>query len=211
MLEPALIWILGAGLTATSSAALLALPALLAVRRVLAMRGAAPLPRGRLERDLVMGAGMIGALGALAWADGCALALGPYAAAETAILLSTFVAPVPLAAVSWAAGEMLSGSSLRPFASFTLAAAVATATSWLSHAALWAGQPRRPLDLTLVGIQLMVMISSSLLAAQAYLAVRGEPLASLPEEAVALEGAARDYSSSMSENRSLRGCSSGFF
>jgi len=64
-----------------------------------------------------------------------------------AILLATCVAPVPLAAVSWVAGEMLSGSSLRPFASFTLAAAVATATSWLSYAALWAGQPRRPLDL----------------------------------------------------------------
>ena len=63
-----MIWILGAGLTAMSSTALLALPALLAVRRVLAMRGAAPLPRGGLERDLVMGAGVIGALGALAWA-----------------------------------------------------------------------------------------------------------------------------------------------
>jgi len=98
----------GAGLTATSSTALLALPALLAVRRVLAMRGAAPLPRGALERDLVMGAGVIGALGALAWADGCALALGSYGAAEMAILLATCVAPVPLAAVSWVAGEMLS-------------------------------------------------------------------------------------------------------
>src|SRR6266403_2909552 len=92
MLEPAMIWILGAGLTATSSTAVLALPALLAVRRVLAMRGTAPLPRGGLERDLVMGAGVIGALGAMAWADGCALALGSYGAAEMAILLATCVA-----------------------------------------------------------------------------------------------------------------------
>jgi len=97
-------WILGAGLTATSSTALLALPALLAVRRVLAMRCAAPLPRGGLERDLVMGAGVIGALGP--W-PGPTVARWPWGRTEQrdGHLPGHLCRSGPLAAVSWVAGE----------------------------------------------------------------------------------------------------------
>jgi hypothetical protein len=181
-----MMWVLGATLAAVFSTALLAFPALVAARTVVARRVAPPLARGGLERNLVLAAAVLGGVGALACADGCALALGPYGAGEAATWLAACVAPVPLAAVPWVAGEMLSGASLRPVASFSAAAAVATAISWLCYAALWAGQRHQPLSASLVAIQLPAMFLPALLAARTYLAVRGEALTSLPPEAVAL-------------------------
>jgi hypothetical protein len=203
-------WAVGIGIATVFTTASLALPALIAARCIVIRRGSAPLHRGAPERNLVMCAALIGAAGALAWSDGCAAASG-WGASETAAMLVAFVAPVPLAAVPWVAGEIFSGASLRPCASFTAAAAVASATNWLCYAVLWAGRPREPLSGSIILIQVPVMMASALLAARTYLAVRGETVQELPPEAVELERAASDYSSSMSENRSLRGASSGFF
>ena len=203
-------WAVGIGIGTVLATAMLAIPALIAVRCIVTRRACAPLQRVTLERNLVMLAALVGAAGALAWSDGCAVASG-WGASDAATVLVAFVAPVPLAAIPWVAGEMFSGPSLRPFASFTASAAVACASSWACYAVLWAGKPAEPLTASIVLIQVPAMLTSALLAAQTYLATRGEPLHALPPEAVALHRAASDYSSSMSENLSLRGGSSGFF
>jgi hypothetical protein len=62
-----------------------------------------------------------------------------------------------------------------------------------------------------VATQFSATALAALGSAGAYLALRGEPLEPAPPEALALERVLRDYSSSMSEKRSLAGCSSGFF
>src|SRR3982751_1916961 len=145
MAERIAMWSLGAVWAALFSTAVLALPALIAAHWLAARRSAAPLPRGWLESNLLLSAAAIGAPGALASADGCALALGLYSGTDEAAFLACFIAPVPLAAVPWVAGEMFSGVSERPVASFIAAAAVSSATSWLGYAAVWAGHPRTPL------------------------------------------------------------------
>src|SRR5206468_4697954 len=91
------------------SASFLALPAVLGVRRLLARRWAAPLERDAVERNAVLAACLAGALGAVACADGIALALGwsPEGISQTAGILLSFLAPVPLGAVPWMAGEVL--------------------------------------------------------------------------------------------------------
>ena len=203
-------WAVGIGIATVFATAILAIPALIAARCISTRRASPPLQRGRLERNLVMLAALIGAAGALAWSDGCAMVSG-WGASDAATVLMAFVAPVPLAAVPWVAGEMFSGPSLRPFASFTASASIACASNWACYAVLWAGKPAEPLTASVVVIQVPVMLTAALLAGRTYLATRGEPIHALPPDAIALERAASDYSSSMSENRSLRGASSGFF
>jgi hypothetical protein len=180
-------WVFGAGSAAVFSALLLAAPAMLAVRRLLAGRVATPLERNALEGHLVLFAAVLGAMGALATADGLALAMFSWNSKEAGTVLASFVAPVPLAAVPWVAGELLSGASLRPLRAFFAAAAVACATSWAIHALVWAGQPREALTPLTAAIQLAGLFLSGHFAARAYLAVRGEAVETLPPQAVALE------------------------
>src|SRR5882724_11554158 len=97
-------WAVGIGIATMFTAAILAVPALIAARCIVTKRASAPLHRGALERNLVMCAALVGAAGALAWSDGCAIASG-WGASQRAALLVAFVAPVPLAAVPWVAGE----------------------------------------------------------------------------------------------------------
>ncbi len=188
MLASPLEWAFGVSLVTLWSTALLAVPPILAVRRVVMRRLAPPLRRDSMERSLVLFAALLGALGALATSDGIALALYAPGSRETAAMLAAFVAPVPLAAVSWTAGEILSGASLRPIASFLAAAAVCAVTSWAVYALLWSDQPRTGITPVTVVMQIPALFLPALLAARTYLAVRGEARASLPEEAVLLDG-----------------------
>ena len=187
MLASPVEWALGVSAATVWSTALLAVPPVLAVRRLVRRRVAAPLERGALEGHLVLAASLLGALGALATSDGLAFAFYEGNSAETATLLAAFVAPVPLAAVPWAAGELLSGGSLRPVASFAAAAAVSAVTSWVVYALLWSGQPRAPISAATLLVQLPAAFLPALLAAKAYLAVRGETFHALPPEALALD------------------------
>jgi hypothetical protein len=180
-------WVLGATLAALFSTVLLTFPALLAVRHLVAKRVAAPLERDGVEHELVLIAAIFGSIGALIIADGLALALYEGTSAETGTLLAGFVAPVPLAAVPWSAGEMLSGSSLRPFRSLVAASLVSSAVSWIGYALVWAGQPRQALTPPIASIQLAVLFLSAHFAARTYLALRGEPVQALPPAAIALE------------------------
>jgi hypothetical protein len=181
------VWAFGAGSAALFSALILAVPAMLAVRRILARRVSAPLERNALERHLVFFAAVLGAMGALATADGIALLLFDGTSREPGTVLASFVAPVPLAAVPWVAGELLSGASLRPLRAFVAAAAVACATSWAIHALVWTAQPRETIAPLTAAIQLAALFLAGHFAARAYLAARGESLEALPAEAVALE------------------------
>lgn len=180
-------WAFGVSAATLWSAALLAIPPILGVRRLVSRRVAAPFARDGVERHLVLGAALLGGIGALFTSDALALAMYESNSSETASMLAAFVAPAPLAAVPWAAGELLSGASLRPIASFLAAAAAAAATSWIVYAVLWSGQPRAPLTALTVIVQLPAIFLPALLAARAYLAVRGEPVHALPPEALALE------------------------
>ena len=187
MLASPIEWAFGVTAATVWSTALLTIPAMLGVRRLVARRVAAPLDRGRLERHLVLLAALLGAAGALVISDVFAFALYEHNASETASMLAAFIAPVPLAAVPWAAGELLSGASLRPTASFIAAAAASAAISWIVYAVLWSGQPREALNLGTVLMQVPALFLPALLAARAYLAVRGEAMSALPPEALAIE------------------------
>jgi hypothetical protein len=180
-------WSFGVTAATLWSTAFLALPALLGVRRLVMRRLVVPLERGELERQLVLYAAVLGALGALATSDGLAQALYAAGSVEPGTLLAGFIAPVPLAAVSWAAGEVLSGPSLRPIQSFIAAAAAACLSSWLFYAVLWAGVPHGPLTAWTVAMQLPPLFLSSLFAALTYLKTRGESVHALPLEALAVE------------------------
>jgi Ca2+/H+ antiporter len=187
MLASPIEWAFGVSAATLWSTALLTIPAMLGVRRLVGRRVAAPFARDRLERHLVLFAALLGGIGAILTSDAVAFALYAGNSSETASMLAAFIAPVPLAAVPWAAGELLSGASLRPIASFIAAAAVAAVTSWIVYALLWSGQPRAALTASSVLMQLPALFLPALLAARAYLAVRGEPVSALPPEALALE------------------------
>jgi hypothetical protein len=134
-----------------------------------------------------MFAAVLGAAGSLFTCDALAVSLSQANSSNTASILAFFAMPGPLAAVPWAAGELLSGASLRPVASFIAAAAVASASSWFLYALLWSGQPWAALTADTVLMQLASVFLASMLAARAYLLVRGEPIHELPLEALALE------------------------
>ena len=135
----------------------------------------------------MLAAALLGGVGALATSDGLALALYAPNSSDSGTMLAAFVAPVPLAAVPWAAGEMLSGESLRPILSFAGAAAASALTSWVVYALLWSGHPGAALSPATVLIQLPAVFLPALLAARTYLALRGQTVAALPPEAVALD------------------------
>ncbi|MGZ6125623.1 MAG: hypothetical protein ACXWLR_11725, partial [Myxococcales bacterium] len=134
MLASPIEWAFGVTAATLWSAALLTIPAVLGVRRLVGRRVVAPFARDRLERHLVLAAALLGAIGALLTSDALALALYQGNSSEMASMLAAFVAPLPLAAVPWAAGELLSGASFRPIASLIAAAAVAAVTSWIVYA-----------------------------------------------------------------------------
>jgi len=177
----------GTTLATVFSAGLLALPAVAGVRRLLGRRVQAPFARDRLERNLVLASAMAGAAGAVVWADLAELLFG--GGALLADLLLGFVAAVPLGAVPWIAGELFSGASLRRWKGLAAAVAASCATSWITYALVWSPGVRRPLPLSpeIPVIQLAACAVAGLGAAWSYLAVRGEPLESLPGEAVWLE------------------------
>ena len=171
------------------SAALLTAPAVLGTMRLLARRLVAPLRRGSIERSLVFCASLAGALGALACAGAMALLLGSYPEERRRIstLLLHFVAPAPLGAVPWVAGEVLSGASLRRWRSLAAAIAASSVASWAAFAALWPHGPGGEFDFWRCGIEAAATGFAGLYAAFTYLAVRGEARDSLPAEALALE------------------------
>lgn len=157
----------------TLAAGLLALPAVLGVRRLLWRRIQAPFDRDRLERNLVLASAIAGAAGAVVWADLAAVLAGERG--EFAGLLLGLLAPVQLGAVPWVTGELLSGASLRRWLGLAAAAATSCAIGWASFALCFASR-----GLTLspeIGlIQLSACVASGLCAAHAYLAVRGDPV-----------------------------------
>ncbi len=134
--------------TAFFSTCLLALPAVIAVRRVIRARLQAPFSRDAVERNLVLASALVGAAGAVLCADGAALAAVafPPESGRAAALLLGFVSPAPLAAVPWVAGEMLSGPSLRSWRSLAASVAVACAIGWATFAWLWPNEPKADLS-----------------------------------------------------------------
>lgn len=179
----------GTALATLFSGALLALPPVLGALRLIGARLLAPLARDAVERNLVLAAALAGAVGAVACADVAALgaARWPNDSGEMATLLQGFVAPAPLAAVPWVAGELLSGPSLHRWRSLSASLATCCAISWGVFALLWPGGARADLSPELALIQLAASAVAALAAGHAYLAVRGEPTAALPPEAVTLE------------------------
>jgi hypothetical protein len=182
-------YVAGTALATAFSTGLLALPAAIGVRRLIRARLQAPFSRDAVERNLVLASALAGAAGAVLCADGAALAAAPFpqGSGEMAALLLGFVAPAPLAAVPWVAGEMLSGPSLRSWRSLAASVAVACALSWATFAWLWPNEPQADLSPELALIQFMACIVAALGAGQTYLALRGEPIEALPPAAVALE------------------------
>src|SRR5207248_7264630 len=169
--------------------------AVIAVRRLLARRWAAPLERDAVERNAVLLACLAGALGAVACADAFAIGVvsDPEGMSVTSGILLGFLAPVPLGAVPWMAGELLSGASVRQLRSLLASVAVSCLVSWNIFALCWMSIARAGLTPGLMVVQFAAAALAALAAGFAYLAARG------------------DYSSSMSEKWSLLGCSSGFF
>lgn len=168
-------------------AALLAGPAVLALRRLLARRQVAPLIRGSVEENAVMAAAALGAASAVL------LSL----AAEKAGYLSGIIAPLSLGLTPWFAGELLSGPSRHQLRSLSAAIAVSCMVGWFT----WVGiTGLGQLFPDLAVIQLASALLAALLSAKAYLATRGQPRE--------VERAA--HSNSIREKRSLLG-SSGFF
>ena len=164
------------------STALLTIPAVLALRRVVRRRDSGPIERGPVERQMVLLASLVGALGAVAWSDGLAFAVGsPYDRGELASILLGYVAPIPLASIPWFAGEALSGASERPWLSLIASAAVSSVLSWTTYAICW--QDTRAFEPITGVIQLAASVVSGFTSANTYLMTRGEPRAALPAAA----------------------------
>jgi len=192
---------------------LLTIPAYLAVRRLVQTRFAPAFVRGTLERLGILAASLAGACAAVVYADGmAAVASRGSDAAVGGEYLLVFLASVPLGAIPWAAGELASGASERQDLAFLSSVAAASVLKLSAFVLLEPCNFRLPSALVpAVLLQLATTGFAALGAACAYLALRGGTVESAPPEAVAMERVLSDYSSSMSENRSLRGCSSGFF
>jgi hypothetical protein len=182
-------YVAGTALLTFFSGALLALPPVLGALRLIRARLMAPFARDALERNLVLAAALAGAVGAVVCADGVALgdARWPNVTCELAAFLQGFVAPAPLAAVPWVAGELLSGPSLHRWRSLFASLATSCAISWGLFAWTWPGEARADLSPEVAIIQLAASAVTALAAGYAYLALRGEPSVALPLEAVKLE------------------------
>lgn len=188
--------IMGTAFVTTMSASTLALPAVLGVQRLITKRWATPFERNAVERQAVLFASLLGAVGAVAVSDGLGLLFaGGTSLGGIASIFLCFIAPVPLATVPWMAGEVLSGASERSWSSWLAAVAASCVVSWIVFAINWKDyfDWHTPFLTRLVVIQFAGAALAALAAAGAYLLTRGR------------------YSSSMSENRSFLGCSSGFF
>jgi hypothetical protein len=174
-------WIAGGAIAAVFSTALLAMPAVLAVRWLMRRRREAPLERGTVERNFVLASAVIGGIGAVAWSDAIAHALVDV---QLASILLGFVAPIPLASVSWVAGEALSGPSERPWLSLLASAAASSVAGWLAYAICW--KDAHTFVPAMALIQLSAAIAGGLTSAHMYLTTRGQQRAQLPAEAVEL-------------------------
>ena len=169
-------WIAGATFATVLSSAVLALPAVVALRSVVARRPAAPLQRTALERNLVLLSAVVGGAGAVFWSD----CFGP---GDFPMLLLGFVAPIPLACVPWFAGEALSGAAHHPFRALAGAAVATSAVSWIAYALCWSHGSH----VLSPGTELASAMVAALAGAHAYLATRGEPRAQLAAAALALD------------------------
>jgi hypothetical protein len=194
------------------SVGLFTAPACAAVSWVMLRRFAAPLERGALEQCIVVGVSLAGACTAVLYADGFAAAGwgGRRDAIQAGEALLVFIAPAPLGAIPWAAGELVCGESERQglalFSSIAMAYALSLAAfALIGPEAFWVPWPAAFVT------QLASAALAVLCAAETYLMTRGRAVEPAPPEAIALERVLSDYSSSISEKRSLRGCSSGFF
>jgi hypothetical protein len=171
-------WVAGASVATVLASTVLTLPAVVALRAVIARRLAAPLERGPVERNLVLLSAVVGGAGAVAWSELFGF--------EFATILLGFVAPVPLACVSWFSGEALSGSSHHPWRALVSAAAAASIVSWTTYVLCWSHGAHLRTAGTLL-IELACSMLASVAAANSYLATRGPPLAAVPEERVLLD------------------------
>jgi hypothetical protein len=198
-----------AAIFAPLSVGVLTLPACLAVRRLMERRFATSLVREVLDEWAALVAALCASCAAVGVADGIAAAAipavrDPIAAGQ---LLLVFFAPAPLGAAPWAAGELVGGESERQGTALACSIATAFAVNLGALALLPCPGMDRVWTLRL---QFSLTAFAAAAATGAYLAVRGPNRKPAPPEAIALQRMLSDYSSSMSENRSLRG-SSGFF
>jgi hypothetical protein len=188
---------------------LLTAPAYLAVRRLMLHRFTAPLERGKLERRLVLGASVAAACSSVLYANAIEAAISGQSDNGMGLGqgLLLFIAPVPLGFTPWAAGELLGGESETPglalMSCFGITYALGFAGFLVANAS--------GLAALAIGPQFASTSFAALGGATMYLAMRGEAIKPAPPEAVAMVRVLSDYSSSMSENLSLRGASSGFF
>jgi hypothetical protein len=179
-------WFFGGTLATLFSTAGLTVPAVLAMRWLLGRRPAAPLERGWVEEQVVLASAVLGGLGAVAWSDAIAFTVGStYDRGELASVLLGFLAPIPLAAIPWFAGEALSGASQRPWSSLVASALVSTFASWTTFALCWTNAHRFTPEMAL--IQVAASLATGYGAARTYLHTRGQPRAALPTAALQLE------------------------
>jgi hypothetical protein len=204
-----LIFLVAAALVVVAFVALLTVPSYLAVRRVMRRRFVAPLQRGKLERVLVLGASIAGACSSVVHANaiGAALSRATHDEIGIAQCLLLFVVPLPLAVVPWAAGELLGGESETPGLGLLCCVGTTFALAFAAFLALGV----IGVEIPTIETQIATTSVAALGGAAMYLAMRGSAIDSAPPEAIAIVRVLSDYSSSMSENLSLRGDSSGFF
>src|SRR4051794_35779350 len=161
---------------------LLAAPACHAVEHMVTRRFAPLLGRGAIERCVVLMAALTGALSMVAHAAIAALVLADRGnASGVADALLVFVAPAPLGAIPWAAGELVGPESARRGLALISAIIAAYAITLGGCSILRLTYVWRPEHAA------AVMPLAALSAALAYIAVRGKALEPAPPEAVALD------------------------
>ena len=166
---------------------LLTVPATLAVHKVAQSRFAPLLDRGPLERRLVLGASLLGACSAVLHAAGAAAILDRTGnAMRVGLVLLVFIVPAPLGAIPWAAGELVGRESARQGLALACSIVTAYAISLGGFSVLESRFPGVPSP-ELIALQAAVTPVASLVAALAYIAVRGKALEPAPPEAVALD------------------------
>jgi hypothetical protein len=166
---------------------LLTAPAYVAVSRVVENRFVPLLDRGPLERWVVLGASILGAFGAVLYALAIAAILDRTGnVVPVGRFLIVFIAPAPLGAIPWAAGELVGRESARPRLALACAILIAYAVSLsafvlLESSSFGAGSPE------VSALQAAATPIAAGGAGFAYRAVRGKALEPPSPEAVALE------------------------
>ncbi len=166
---------------------LLAFPACAAVQSVAGKRFAPLLDRGPVERLVVLASSLVGACSAVLHAVGIAAILDPTGRnVRIAQVLLAFIAPAPLGAIPWAAGELVGRESAHRGVALFSSMAVAYLISLIGFALL---EPRFPATSSpaMIALQSAVTPLAAVGAACAYLALRGKALEPAPPEAVALD------------------------